>query len=114
YDQTNSLTGYDIQHYFEQYGIWVEMATSKHCILVLHIGYTDEEYKELLARLNAILFQLKDKLMNIDYEQASMNKNRVSSYYNSTLIGEPILMTRALEKQTAIIDLEQAVGERSA
>src|SRR5690606_35639591 len=102
------------QHYFEQHGIWAEMATSKHCILVLHIGYTDEEYNELLARLDVILLQLKDKLMSIDNEQASIHKNRVSSYYNSSLIGEPILMTRASEKQTAIINLEQAIGERSA
>lgn len=114
YDQTNRLTGYDIQHYFELHGIWAEMATSKHCILVLHIGYTDEEYIDLLARLDVILLQLRDKLNSIVYEQASMHKNRVSSYYNSSLVGEPILMTRALEKQTAIIDLEQAIGERSA
>ena len=106
YDKLGYYTGYELQHIFEQHGIWAEMATSQHCIFVLHLGYTEEEYEQLISRLERIHSTIYSSFKS---KKIELNK-RVSSYYNSNHIGEPILMSRAISRQTKIVDINDALG----
>lgn len=109
YDKEQHFTGYELQELLSKYGIWAEMATSKHCILLLHLGYTEEEYAQLIKRLNEINSAITKEQNN---SKVSIKK-RVSSYYNSDNVGESILMSRTANKDTKYVDLNEAVGHHS-
>lgn len=110
YDQSERVSGYELQQLLADEGIFAEMATAQHCIFVLHLGYTSEELEVLLNRLRKVNLVIESKPQN------TLNKGgikRVSSYYNSVTVGEPILMSRAVQNELKLVSLDEAVGERS-
>lgn len=111
YDAMEMLNGYELQKKLEGCGVWIEMATPRYAVLIMHMAMTKEE----LLRLQNALEKIGNEhhmLVNRDRNAAAEFKPSIS--YKQLAVSLPIAFHRISPLSTEVVSLHQALGKRSA
>jgi len=111
YDTTQVLNGYKLQQKLESHGIWIEMATPRYAVLVMHMAMTEDE---LLCLIQALEKINNEQLMSGNHKTISPIETRPLIAYEQLAVSQPVVFNRTSNLATEIVSLHHALGKRCA
>lgn len=111
YDTTHALSGYALQQRLEDNGVWVEMATTRYAVLILHMALTEEE----LIKVKHALEKINEEKLSAAQPALNYSVNTYSSD-GQLAVSTPVAFSRISpgSRSTEVVSLQLAIGKRCA
>jgi len=111
YDATDGLSGYELQQKLEDCGVWIEMATPRYAVLIMHMAMTEVELQNLRDALESLS---KEPKKTVKQASSSANELQSSILDGQLAVSLPVAFNRTSPSSIEVVSLYYAIGKRCA